>query len=328
MDSYLIVYRRIIFCSNIQFRFFFLTLIVMLSSCGKTDYEDELVDIDFFSIEQSFACEKIDILSIDSIIGTKDTAYTSYPSEVTINKLFKLSSISRNYSQGFAIYDKYLFNCHHSNDVIDVFDIETQMPIAYLSLEPDNIIHCNNVNFGSEFFSEDDKFPVLYIQQRGYACTLNAYRIICNGDTIVTAEKVQTIYFESCKLCINAIDTHNNLLYAIYDYKDKDYISCFQMPSVHDGDLSIHPRSAYKTYYTPFTKITQDTAFDDNCLYVLCGYNKEGELWIIDVENKMARVFDLPKYGMTAEPEGIDIYKGSILISFPNRPLYSITFQD
>lgn len=299
---------------------------MFLSSCEKNDDIGNAGDIDYFFVESIFPCDSIDIETIDSTRQKMQNG--DIPSEVIVTKLFRLSSISQYYAQGFAIYDKYLFNCHHSNDIIDVFDLETQKLIAYLPLEPDMIIHCNNVNFGSEFYSEDDEFPILYIQQRGYACKLNAYRIICSGDSIITAEKVQTIYFASCKSCINAIDTKNNLLYAIYEYKGKRYTSSFKLPSVHDGDMSIHPKAACKSFYTPYTKESQDTAFDDRFLYVLCGYNNEGELWIIDIDNKKARVISLPKYNLFAEPEGIDIYNGSIIVSFPNNPLYGITIRD
>ena len=314
------------FYSVIRYLFFYFTFIVLISSCGKTDFIEVIEDINHSAEDFPFPCDSFDIVSIDST--KQEIQDNDNPSHIEITKLFKLSSISHYYAQGFAIYDKYLFNCHHSNDIIDVFDLETQKSIAYLHLEPDMIIHCNNVNFGSEFYSENDRFPILYIQQRGYACKLNAYRIICSGDTFLTAEKVQTIYFGPCKSCINAIDTRNNLLYALYDYNGKNFISSFQMPSVHAGDITINLQSAYKSYYSPYTKICQDTAFDDKFLYILCGYNNEGELWIIDMDNKKARVIDLPKYNLFAEPEGIDIYNRSIIVSFPNKPLYCINIQE
>ena len=49
---------------------------------------------------------------------------------------------------------------------------------------------------------------------------------------------------------------------------------------------------------------------------------------VIDMDNKKARVIDLPKYNLFAEPEGIDIYNRSIIVSFPNKPLYCINIQE
>lgn len=313
--------------------------ILLMSACGSADNfiddQEEVEVIDSILVipasPNDSTIKTADTITIgnDTIVHPKDT--TSADSllingkpEIEYNKLFRLTSTSRNYTQGIAIYDNYLFNCHHSNDVIDVFDLESQKAIAYITLEPNNIIHCNNVNFGSEFYSKEDKFPILYIQQRGYACKLNAYRIICERDSFITAEKIQTISFESCSSCINTIDVKKNLLYAIYEYNGKKYISSFRMPSVKEGDVSINIHSAQKTYYSPYTKVGQDTAFNDNYLYVLCGNKNEGELWRIDISNKIAKMIDLTKYGMIAEPEGVDIYKDNIIVSFLNSPLHKI----
>ena len=324
---------------------------MMISACGSADnfLEDmtEWVAVDSIIVNPANPSDSTNSYPSDSIIVINDSTAVpkdstsgnndSIPSdslhvkdkpEIAYSKLFQAKSISRNYTQGIAIYDKYLFNCHHSNDVIDVYDLETQKIITYIQLEPDAIIHCNNVNFGAEFYSPKDKFPLLYIQQRGYACKLNVYRIICDGDSIVTIEKLQTISFESCNSCINTIDIKNNLLYSIYTKNDINYISSFRMPSVKEGDVCINPKFAYKTYYCPFKKVRQDTAFGNNCLNILCGNKNEGELWQIDITNKTAKVIDLTKYGMNAEPEGIDIYKGDLIVSFLNAPFYKIRILD
>ena len=323
---------------------------MMISACGSAnDFFEDLEDgyvIDSIIVNppndstSTIPSDTLTIIKNDTTIVGNDTIITpraniandslgkgSQP-DISFTKILNLNSSSKNTTQGFAIYDKYLFNCHHTNDVIDVFDLETKKAVASIVLEPETIVHCNNVNFGSEFYSENDKFPLLYIQQRGYACKLNVYRIICEDDSILSVMKVQTISFESCSWCINTIDNKKNLLYAIYGYKGNNYISSFRMPSSAEGDLNIHPREAYKTYYCPYTKVGQDTAFDDKYLYVACGYGKEGELWQINMEEKVAKVTDLTKYKFTGEPEGIDIYKGSIMLSFLNKYLYRITIAD
>lgn len=318
---------------------FILLFYLFLSSCGNAnDIFDEIeyVQIDSILIDPPTPNDSTNTNHTDTIIngnGTitppKDTIISdslclSNHQEIEYTPLFKLTSTSKNEQQGIAIYDKYLFNCHHSNDIIDVFDLEAQKKVASISLEPETIVHCNNVNFGPEFYNNKDKFPLLYVQQRGYACKLNVYRIICNGDSITGAKKVQTISFESCSSCINTIDIKRNLLYAIYGMNGNSYISSFKMPSVKDGDISIHPKTALKTYYSPYKKIGQDTAFDNNYLYLLCGYSKEGELWRINLDNKTAKLIDFTEYGLYGEPEGIDIYNNDIYVSFLNTPLYKM----
>ena len=321
--------------------------LLLMSACGSADdfveelERSEAIDSIFVmpppdttntNPTDTFKIVKNDTIIVgnDTIINPKDSIIadslqSAYQPEITYSKLFTLSSTSRNTTQGFAIYDKYLFNCHHTNDVIDIFDLETKKKVSEIHLEPETIVHCNNVNFDSEFYSEDDRFPLLYIQQRGYASKLNVYRIICNGDSIITADKIQTISFESCSWGINTIDNRRNLLYTFYGYGGNNYLSSFRMPSYREGDVSIHPKSAYKTYYCPYKKVGQDTAFNDKYLYITCGYSKEGELWRIDIENKTAKLIDLTRYKLTGEPEGLDIYKGDILLSFFNKALYRIT---
>lgn len=323
---------------------------MMISACGSADnFLEELEeggDIDSIRIippTDSTDINSADTITIikndttivgnDTIVTPKDSIiadslHSSNQQEIIFTKFFTLQSVSKNTNQGFAVHDKYLFNCHHTNDVIDIYDLETKKAVGEIHLEPETIVHCNNVNFGSEFYSNDDKFPLLYIQQRGYASKLNVYRIINEGDSIFSAEKIQTIFFESCSWCINTIDNSKNLLYTFYGYKGKNYLSCFRMPSYREGDITIHPKSAFKTFYCPYKKVGQDTAFDDKYLYITCGYSKEGELWRIDMDNKMARLIDLTKYKLNGEPEGLDIYKGDILLSFLSKALYRITIVE
>lgn len=320
----------------------------VVSACGSaddfTDGLEEVWDVDSILVKPPLPSDSTNVNPTDSthahpsdtiIIGndtiithkgstSADSIFINDKPEIELTKLFKLSSMSNNTPQGFAIYGKYLFNCHHSNDYIDVFDLETQKTVVSIKMEPEDIVHCNNVNFGNEFYNKDDKFPLLYIQQRGVVCKLNVYRIICEGNTIVTAEKVQVIYFGSCSWCINTIDNNKNLLYAVYGYNGKSYVSSFRMPSVTEGNVSFHPRDAYKTYYRPFKKVGQDTAFDNKYLYIVCGYVNDGELWRIDMDSKVAKLIDLTKFGLYSEPEGIDVVNDDIYVSFTNDTLYKI----
>lgn len=327
------------------------TSFIMISACGSADdFLEEMPEggaVDSIIVDPPNHSDSTSTPPSDTIIVINDSTAVpkdstsgnndSIPSdsllvkdkpEIEYTKLFMLTSTSKNSTQGFAIYGNMLFNCHHSNDVIDIFNLETQKKVASINLEPETIVHCNNVNFGSEFYDKNDKYPLLYVQQRGYACKLNVYRILCNGDSIVGAEKVQEIAFESCSFCINTIDTDNSILYAIYGYKGKNYISSFRLPSVKEGNVTIHPRTAYKTYYSPYKKVGQDTAFEGNYLYIVCGYSSEGELWRIDLKNKVAKYIDFTKYGRHAEPEGIDVVNNDVYVTFNNGALFKIQFID
>ncbi len=333
-------------------RLFLISLFLMLlSACGSADnFIEELENtspIDSIFVIPHHPNDSSNVIPADTIIAGNDTTIASKDSlsntskpiandtlsinshpEIESIKLFQIKSESKNTNQGLAIYGNILFNCHHSNDYIDVYNLESKEKIASIQLEPEDIVHSNNVNFGSEFYSEDDKFPLLYIQQRGYASKLNVYRIICERDSLFSAEKIQTISFESCSWCINTIDNTRNLLYSFYGYKGKNYLSCFRMPSYREGDITIHPQSAIKTFISPYKKVGQDTAFDNIYLYILCGYSNEGELWRIDIDNKTAKVIDLVSNGLKKEPEGIDFFNGIIIMSFNDNNLYKIKIHE
>ncbi len=192
--------------NNKQFCYFFLLIfsILSLSACEKDD--------DVYKNTQEIV--PTDTIKITNI--ATDTLHISDSARIEYVKLFTIKSKTANSTQGFAIYDSLLFNCHHSNDIIDVYNINNGKEIASINLESDAIIHCNDVNFGSKFYSDNDIFPLLYIQQRGYANKLNTYRIIVNNDSIYSAQRMQTISFVPCSDSITAIDVSNNLIYIIY----------------------------------------------------------------------------------------------------------------
>ncbi len=79
------------------------------------------------------------------------------------------------------------------------------------------------------------------------------------------------------------------------------------MPYIFEEDITVNVNLATETYYLPFKKVIQDTAFNNNYLYYVCGTSNQGELWQIDMKTKKAKVIDLPQNGLNSEPEGIEI---------------------
>ena len=301
-------------------------LTCIVSACVSTDYlYEDVMEGDIDSIIVNYT--PLDASIISNSIDLDSMLISDTHSDFELTKLFQLKSDTKNSTQGFAILGDELFNCHHSNDIIDVYNLITKDKVSSIILKPDNIVHCNNVNFSSVFYDNEDKYPILYIQQRGYANKLNVYRIISENDNIISAHKIQEISFSKCSFSISTIDSKKSILYVIYGYNGNRYLGSFRLPSVKEGDLTISIESAYKTYYLPFTKIGQDTAFYNNCLFLLCGYKGEGELWRIDLDTSEADIIDLPSVGFSTEPEGIDIYGENILLSSANKTIYSLYSQ-
>jgi len=267
---------------------------------------------------------EIETINIISDVNADDTLIIKENPEIEIEKLFTFNTKATTSNQGFAIYNNYMFQCYHTNNIIDIIDLNIKKVITSILLEPEELVHCNDVNFSECFFELSDQFPLLYVQQRGYANRLNAYRIISDGDSLFSASLVQTISFSPCSYSVTALSKSNNILYVIYGYKKERYLSTFYVPFYKGGDTRLEMKNALKTYLLPSTKVIQDTAADDRYLYFLCGYGNEGELWQIDLNKNEARVIDLPSYNLKGEPEGIDYYEDSLLVSFLGRAVYKI----
>lgn len=300
--------------NSIYFTLFFVPYLFF--SCSSDDDFTE----DF---EKQGLLETINVVSsinVDDSLKIKD--YLG----VEIEKFFSFKTKATTTNQGFAIYNNKLFQCYHSNSIIDVIDLDIKEVTNSILLEPEELVHCNNVNFGGYFYDFNDKYPLLYVQQRGYANKLNAYRILVEGDSIFTAELVQTISFSPCFSSVTSISRESNILYVFYDYHNKRYLSTFYLPDFRGGDVSLEMKNALKTYLLPSTKVIQDTAADDKYLYFLCGYSYEGELWQIDMDTNEARVIDFPSYNYKSEPEGIDCYEDGLLVTF-GRIIYKVKLE-
>ena len=313
--------------------------LLLMSACGSGDsFLEELenagvvdsIRVNPYTPIDSAGKQSSDTIRIsnDSISNDKDStkvndslSVTSH-SEIEFTRLFTIKSRSTKSTQGLAIYGDELFNFHDTNDVIDVYNMKTCKAIASIKLEPGPNVHCNTISFSNKFYSNEDKYPLIYAQQAGEQNKVNVYRIICK-DSILKAEMVQMISFTPCTHSLTAIDKEKEQLCIIYSNKGR-YISLTSIPNFTGGDTTIDLRRTEKTYTIHIPKVVQDTAFDNNCLYFICGYRNEGELWKINLQTKTAQIIDLTKYGLTAEPEGLDVYNGSIIVSFFNNTVYSL----
>lgn len=173
--------------------------------------------------------------------------------------------------QDGAIYDKYLFR-FENNGIGKVYDVrkiiagdtETVQEIATFRLDRAELIcpHSNSVVFGSEFYCEDDEFPLLYSNiynnymraddpLKGVCCV---YRIFRTPDGF-SSELVQLIeigFVEDAALWKMSdeedskrpygnfvIDREKNLYYAFVMRENAEgtrYFS-FDLPQARDGEI-------------------------------------------------------------------------------------------
>lgn len=319
----------------------------MFSACGSADdFLEDIETIDSILVNPPFTSDSTgnnpsDTIVVDSNTTTlpKDSTYTPQDSamvddtliiadspEIEYKYIFSIKSKSNKSFQGIAIYGDELFNFHDSNNIIDVYNMKTHQSIASIEVKAEPTVHCNTVSFSSEFYEKEDKYPLIYVQQGGNYNRVNVYRIVCQ-DSIYSAQKIQTISFTPCTHSLTAIDTDNKKMYIIYMNNGR-YIAMADIPNTSPEEMTFHLNKAQKTYAISIPKVVQDTAFDNNCLYFVCGYSKQGELWRIDMTTKTAKVIDLTKYDMTAEPEGLEIYEGNVIVSFQNKSVFQIKINN
>lgn len=294
-----------------------LAVLVMQFSClGKDDMMDT-----FDSLLQ------VDTINIVPTLQIGDTLLVNDTIQIELEKFFSFKTESQTSNQGMAIYDNKMFQCYHSNNIIDIFDLENIKKIASIRLKPEELIHSNNVYFGKDFYDFNDSYPILYIQKRGYANKLNAYHICSEADTVFNAELVQALSFFNCERSVSVIDRTYNTLYIIYENGVNKYIAAFDIPSLSEEEINIDVRKAIRTYSLPCKKVIQDTACDDKFLYFLCGLANKGELWKIDMKTGEALTIDLPSNKLKGEPEGIDCYKDWVVVSFVGHSVYKLRIK-
>lgn len=254
-------------------------------------------------------------------------AQTIDSTKVKVEKLFNLKKTTKRNTQGAAVFNNLLFQCHDTNDIIDIYDLQTNEHLQSIKLEGDSITHCNNVDFGREYYSESDRFPLLYLQVREKYHKTLVFRIV-EEDSIMRLDKVQTLQFEPLNWCTTTIDARKRKMYVLRLGKEINYLYRFNLPKVSEGDLTFHISNASKTIEIPKVKQNQDATIHRRFLYRIYGFKDQGVLGVVNLkEGKLVGLMDLTKYGMTSEPEGIIYYNHGLIITFLNKEVYRITFE-
>lgn len=303
---------------------------IVLFGCSKASFEEEQI-IPEVKIDTVYVIDYSDNINIiNNIVVLDDEVLHSIALLASFEIDFvKIGVIDKSEKrpdiQGCCIYDGIMFQCYHTNEIIDLISVDSLKRKASILLESNTIIHCNDVSFGGRKYQESDHFPVLYIQQRGYASTVNAYRIWKNQD-FYDASLIQSIVFSPCNYSVSTIDAKRSLFYVLYDNGDGTILSSYDIPAFNKTttDVNLLKEAKNKSFFMPLTKVTQDMAFFDHYLFISSGYSGEGELWIVDVNTSMARRIDLPSYGIKAEPEGLSFYQGKLYLVMNNYNCYTL----
>ena len=289
----------------------------------------------------------------DSIPSTDNGILTSSKTYLYIDEI----STDGMAHQSAACYGDYAFLI--SNKMINVrvfnmrtntrvFDLRNQTPLG-----TGTIYHCNQACFGTQKYSEEDYFPLLYISQfqnKNNRCFIQVFRVLPTSSgtgqefTAFTFDKIQTIYFpaftdENCLYYANAvIDTDNHFIYTYsYDKNSaaetfhKCRITKFNIPNPLDSNsITLNDIDILDSYFIPTEgPYMQGAAYHDGLLYIGKGSPSVGfvNLDVVDLANRRLWFsVDLLNNGFHYEPEGAFFYKDDLYIGASSR-IFKFTFK-
>lgn len=310
------------------------------------DAELSLIDDNGYAIAQ-FRDGHIKTKNFDSRYINSELGNLPYIGEkicVKLNKfskelLFKESKSDIN-SQGCAVFDKYLFQFYNSNNVIDIFDLVEKTLIQTIALEPVSTYHCNNANFGNEYYAQNDLFPLLYVSQENeleHKCLV--YRVT-NGPGEFVLTLVQTITFPSPSYnfmwypnCM--IDVQNNKI-IIAGLGNKPWsvgidnivrYKLFTLPKLSEGDVTIDEENCEDTIEVKFLPTTQGGFVLNNKIIQVFGMGNNAQLNVIDITtHRLVSKVDLSKNVLSREPEGCFLYEDAICVVFSDGQIFKLIF--
>ena len=147
-----------------------------------------------------------------------------------VTKIMDISSFS-NY-QGGACFENYYAICSNNFECIIIYDMtKKKVEHAIYTNATNTDYHCNTCFFGPNFYSSEDKFPLLYISMENEParCT-NVYRIVQKAGQY-SIELIQQIFLE--------LDKEDYIYYpnSYYDYASSTlYYSGYTKKSFHKSD--------------------------------------------------------------------------------------------
>ena len=174
-------------------------------------------------------------------------------------RLFRIPSFSKqNNYQGGAFYNNYYCLAANNLEALVIYDMDSKNLYTIVTPADENpSYHCNNISFGTTFYSDNDEFPLLYVSMENTEVHYtNVYRIRRRGSSPYLT-KVQTIHFpdfktSECHLPNSYIDHKNSLIYyggyteKTYNQTDTNKLRffCFDIPDAPHDMMTKYERSA------------------------------------------------------------------------------------
>ena len=279
--------------------------------------------------------------------------------EVTnIKPLFKVADASSfgNY-QGGTCYKNYYFLCSNNFEVILIYNMESKKLEDIIHTNAVNTdYHCNTIFFGEDFYSSQDKFPILYISMENAPVHATiGYHIFQRGGQY-QIEQVQKVTLtwpdESKKLYFpnSYYDYNSGLLYysgytldsyrrtkTINGVKQQNILRyyAFYKPDYRIANVELDMDRAVDTFELPAETATQGGFVSEGILYQTYSFHKKNDsenspkMRVIDLENhKIIKEYqDLGPLGVYDEYENIAISEDGHLYAHGNFYLRLYEFE-
>ena len=289
-------------------------------------------------------------------------------------KITKIAEIKS--GQDGAIFNNFLFRFDSTGNctVYDVKNIcfadeaKKLEPAGEFTLDKIDLIvpHSNAVMFGSEYYSKEDEFPLLYTNiYNNYAKhedrmvgVCPAYRIT-RKDGVFSSKLVMIIkigFTDDCNLWKSEPDTpdirpYGNFtidrkkgVYYAFTMRDKTHTTryfSFDLPKVSDGiydseydaKVVVLNKEDIKEYFDcEYHRFVQGACFDSGKIYSVEGFTGDKvnipALRVIDVISKKQVMYvDLVGEGLEVEPEMIEFSDGICYYSDGHGNLYTFDFS-
>ena len=277
------------------------------------------------------ACQEKIEWELDLDITAGETEPTEEDETVFYEEIISFGG--RRMSQGGDCWGDYFFQFVANNSMVRIYDLSLKTLVQTLTIPPSQRgfvpnCHSNTVCFGTEYFSAEDLFPLIYVSTgyaaNGYTGAL-VYRITQHSG-IFFITLVQTLKFPVDKSSWTEFVPGDEFAYLCYT--SERVIYKVKMPHLKDGDIIIRREDAIETYqFTPqpnwmASSRNQDRIFHQGKILVISGVppGEASVLFILNPETrKRERIIDFKKNGLTSESESIFIWRGDICVAFVDR---------
>lgn len=244
-----------------------------------------------------------------NLIYTKDVDYTDYT-------ITSYCSVSLSPTQGFDIYNGIIFQflANNSNISDRMATVNAQSSSVINSNISATSGHGDVATFSSEFYDENDTYPLIYVSSDS-----NPTNIYVNRVTTSSSQLVKTLYFPNIAQTGyntgHAYDEENQIMYILgytmanswgsdQGGENKVLVSKWDMTDLTDnGDGSYTP-AFISSYERPFIYVMQGQQWQDGMIWIASGgTDVEGYVYALDPSD--GSVIYTIDTGSTVELEGI-----------------------